>query len=379
MANNDTSSSAVAIRFAERMSQIRGSGVRELFDKGQRIPGSIDLSIGQADFDVPDPVKEATIRAVNENCGRYSVSQGFPELVDAVRGHLQAGPGLLDDDALMMTSGASGAINLALLALAGPGDEILLPDPYFVIYKSLVDIVGATPVYYDLYPDFQLRAREIEKRITDRTRAVILNTPGNPTGCTHDSGEIEAVANICGAARIPVISDELYDTFIYDGPHTSIKRFSACNSLLVGGFSKAYGMAGWRLGWAAGPPTLIDKMRTLQQFIYVCPPTLVQRGGLAAFDLDMSANVTAYRRKRDIICDGLEAAGYDLVRPGGAFFAYPQVPSGDDLQFCERALEQKLIVVPGRAFSRRTTHFRISFAVPDETLERGIEVLKRLI
>ena len=123
VANNDTSGSAVAIRFAERMSRIRESGVRELFDEGQRIPGSIDLSIGQADFDVPDPVKEATIRAVEENCGRYSVSQGFPELVDAVRRHLQGGPGLPGDDALMITSGASGAIHLALLALAGPGDE----------------------------------------------------------------------------------------------------------------------------------------------------------------------------------------------------------------------------------------------------------------
>ncbi|MCP3993713.1 MAG: aminotransferase class I/II-fold pyridoxal phosphate-dependent enzyme [bacterium] len=379
MASNDTSGSAVAMRFAERMHQIHESGVRELFDKGQQIPGSIDLSIGQADFDVPDPVKEATIGALDENCGRYSASQGFPELVDATRLHLQAGPGLPDDDALMITSGASGAINLALLALAGPGDEVLLPDPYFVIYKSLVDIVGATPVFYDLYPDFQLRAGEIEKRITDRTRAVILNSPGNPTGCTHDPGEIEAVADICGAARIPVISDELYDIFVYDGSHTSIKHFGGCNSLLVGGFSKAYGMAGWRLGWAAGPPRLIDKMRTLQQFIYVCPPTLVQRGGLAAFAVDLSANVAAYRRKRDIICDGLTAAGYEFSRPRGAFFVYPRVPSGDDLQFCERALEQKLIVVPGRAFSRRTTHFRISFAVSDETLERGIEVLKRLV
>ena len=162
-----------------------------------------------------------------------------------------------------------------------------------------------------------------------------------------------------------MISDELYDTFVYEGSHTSIKRFSGCGSLLVGGFSKAYGMAGWRLGWAAGPPTLIDRMRTLQQFVYVCPPTLVQRGGLgrvrSGHECECQQPIDA---KRNIICDGLTAAGYDFVRPSGAFFVYPQVPRGDDLQFCERALEQKLIVVPGRTFSRRTTHFRISFAAP---------------
>jgi aspartate/methionine/tyrosine aminotransferase len=375
----DMPDSSVAMRFAERMNQIKESGVRELFDKGQRIPDSIDLSIGQADFDVPDAVKQATINAVNGGCGRYSVTQGVPELIDAVKRHLKAGSGLGEDDTLMITSGASGAITLALLALAGPGDEVLLPDPYFVVYKSLVDVVGATPVFYDLYPDFRVRVQEIEAQITDRTRVLILNSPGNPTGCTFTADEIEAVARTCGAARIPVISDELYDTFIYDGSHAGIKRFGGCESLQVGGFSKAYGMAGWRLGWAAGPPMLIDRMRTLQQFLYACPPTLVQQGGLAALDVNMSAAVEAYRRKRDIICNGLTTAGYDFVKPTGSFFVFPRVPRGNDLEFCERALEQKLIVVPGRTFSRRTTHFRISFATSDETLERAIEVLARLV
>jgi aspartate aminotransferase/aminotransferase len=214
--------------------------------------------------------------------------------------------------------------------------------------------------------------------MTDRTRLLILNNPSNPTGTAFTSAEIEALAGACHEHGVTILSDELYEIFVYDAPHVSIKRFLGEESLLVGGFSKAYGMAGWRLGWAAGAPALIDQMRTLQQFVYACPPTLVQRGALAAFDVDMRPQVENYRRKRDFVYEGLIAAGYTVVKPGGSFFIYPKAPGGNDLEFCDRALAHKLVVVPGSAFSSHSEYFRISFAAPEDDLERGLDVLAKL-
>ncbi len=366
------------MRFAKRMEGFEASGIRVLFDRAREIPGAIDLSIGQTDFDVPDPIKEATIRAIQSSCGGYGPTQGDPELVDATKSYLQTKHGLAEDEQVLMTTGATGAIVLALLALVQRGDEVLLPDPHFLLYHRLIGMVGGTPVLYDLHPTFRLRASDVVKQMTDRTRLLILNNPSNPTGATFTSAEIEAVADACRQRGVSILSDELYEIFVYDAPHVSIKRFLGEGSLLVGGFSKAYGMAGWRLGWAAGAPALIDQMRTLQQFVYACPPTLVQRGALAAFDVDMRPQVENYRRKRDFIYDGLVAAGYTVVKPGGSFFIYPKAPGGNDLEFCDRALANKLVVVPGRAFSNRSDYFRISFAAPEEDLERGLDVLAKL-
>ncbi len=366
------------MQLADRNRRIRASGVREFFDKGRRIPDAIDLSIGQADFDVPEPIRAATRAAIDQGCGRYSATQGFDELVAATRARLVERHRLGADEAVMMTCGASGAITLALLALVDPGDEVLVPDPWFVIYHELVGIVGGVPVPYDLYPDFRLRAADLAPLLGASTKLVILNSPANPTGAVHGAEELRAVAELCGERGVPVLSDELYEDFVYDGPHVGIKPLLGEGSLLVGGFSKSFGMAGWRLGWAAGHAELIDRMRTLQQFLYACPPTLVQRGALAAFDVDMSAEVDDYRRKRDLVVARLRGAGYELATPGGSFFAFPRVPWGDDMSFCERALEEKLIVVPGSSFSRRSTHFRLSFATSMEQLERGLGVLERL-
>jgi len=364
--------------FSKRTEDLKASAIRKMFDRARRIPDAIDLSIGQAHFDVPDEIKEATINAVRSGCGSYGSTQGDSQLVDVTRRYLQTRYGLSKEEDILMTSGATGAIVLSLLALVGQGDEVLLPDPHFILYHRLIKLFGGKPVFYDLYPDFRLRASEVEKHITDRTRLLILNSPSNPTGSTFAASEIESVANVCRRRGIMVLSDELYEIFVYDAPHVSIKRFLGPESLLIGGFSKSYGMAGWRLGWAAGAPELIDRMRTLQQFIYACPPTLVQRGAVAAFDVDMTPYVDAYRRKRDLVYNGLVEAGYEVVKPGGSFFIFPEVPGGNDLEFCERAFSKKLLIVPGRTFSRRSSNVRVSLGASDETLERGIEVFRKL-
>lgn len=354
------------------------SGIRRLFDMAREMPGCVDLSIGQADFDVPDPIKEATIAAIREGCGRYSSTDGYHDVVGATHEHLRDHYGLAEHEEVMMTSGASGALTLAMLTLLGPGDEVLLPDPEFVVYGNLAKIAGATATHYDLYPDFRLRPERLEEAITERTRVVLLNSPANPTGSCLTVDEVAAVVEICDRHNVVLISDELYRLFVYEGEHISIKRFAGDRSLLIGGVSKSFGMAGWRLGWAAGNPEIIDRMRTLQQFTFTCPPTLVQRGALAAFGIDMSHEVEAYRRKRDILWEGLVAAGYDVVKPAGSFFMFPRVPWGNDSEFSTAALNKGLVIVPGSAFSRRDTHFRASFAAPDDVLRRGVEILAEL-
>lgn len=366
------------MRFAKRMQHVRASGVRDFFDRGRRIPDAIDLSIGQPDFDVPAPIRRATIAAIERGCGRYSPTQGHAELISATRAHLRQRHGLDDGEAVMMTCGATGALHLALLALAGPGDEVLLPDPGFVMYHELIAIAGATPVRYPLTPDFHLDLDAIAGSITPRTRAIVVNTPANPTGVALEAAELANLAALCRAHDIPAISDELYELFAYDRPHAGLKPLLGTDCLLVGGFSKAFGMAGWRLGWAAGHPELVDRMMTLQQFAFTCAPTLVQWGALAAFDLDTGPVVSEYRARRDLVVNRLAAAGYELARPSGSFFAFPRVPWGDDLAFCEQALAAKLILVPGRTFSRGHRHFRLCFAAPEATLERGLEILAEL-
>ncbi len=366
------------MQFSSRFDHIRASAVRELFDIGRRIPDAVDLSIGQVGFPVPVAAREAAIQAINAGSGRYSPTEGRPEVVSAVKDHLIAADGLSPDEHVMLTVGATGALTLAFLALAGPGDEVLIPDPHFVIYPNLARISGATPVFYDTYPDMQPTAAGIADLITERTRMVVLNNPANPTGTVFSRSCVEEITNLCARKGIALVSDELHARFVYGREHVSVKRFDHDNSLLIGGLSKTYGMAGWRIGWAAGPSELIDKMRMLQQFTYTCPPTLVQAAVPGALASDMSPWVEKHRKKSERAWEVLTAAGYEVVKPGGTIFMYPKVPEGTDLEFCRRAMEHKVIVVPGSAFSMRNTHFRVCIAAEDETLDRGLEALVSL-
>ncbi len=367
------------MQFAPRMDLVVPSGVREFFDIARGIEDAIDLSIGQVDFDVPEPVRSATIEALGRpGSGRYSPTAGLAQLTEAVRAEVREVHGAGDDEAVIITSGATGAITTAMLALVGPGDEVLLPDPFFILYGAAVRIAGGKPVFYDLYPDFRLWAEAVERCITPRTKLLVLNNPANPTGVAYTPEEIAELARVCRARGVFVLADELYRPFTYDAPHVGLKPLLGEGCLLIGGPSKSHGMAGWRLGWAVGPEALVSRMRTLQQFLYACPPTPLQHGALAALSCDVSATVERYRRRRDRICSALVEAGYEVSRPGGAYYLFPKVPWGNSTSFCKAALKEKLVLVPGSAFSRRDSHFRLCYAAPEEALDRGLEVLRRL-
>lgn len=361
------------VRLSERSGRIEASGIRRMFELGRSLEDPVDFSIGQPDFSPPPGACEAAIAAVREGFSGYTVTQGIPELNRRLLQDVGAARRFRPESSLV-TSGVSGGLLLAYLALLDPGDEILIPDPYFVMYRHLASLCGASANTYDLYPDFRLKVDRIEAALTDRTRFLLLNYPSNPTGAVAGERELRDLADLCRARDLFVVLDEIYERFVYDGPSLSLASYYP-HVLLLTGFSKSFGMAGWRLGFACGPGDLIDKMRTLQQFTFVCAPSLVQRAGLAALDDDIGPTIDAYRRKRDLLWEGLREH-FELERPGGAFYAFPRIPEGyGEPEFLEAAVAKQVLLVPGSACSERSTHFRISYAVSDEKIRRGVGVL----
>jgi len=364
------------MRIADRMREIDSSGIRKAFDLAQKIDNPVNLSIGQPDFEPPREVIHSTLTALHSGHNRYTLTQGLEELRNEVRHYLRERKDF-EPEEVMITSGVAGGIMLAFLVLLNPGDRVVIPDPYFVIYKHLCTLVGAVPVFLDTYPDFDITAEKLECIMRKNTKLVIINNPCNPTGTLIDGAQLRSIAALAAKEGAVVLSDEVYDFFAYDAPHECMGRYSE-SALVLGGYSKTFGMPGWRIGYAAGPREVIREMTKLQQFSFVCAPSVLQHGVLGALAVDMSARLTEYRRKRDMVCEGLRGV-YRFVRPRGAFYLFPEAPGGSGSAFVQRAIEKKLILVPGSVFSERDTHFRISFAAADRTLVRGIEALRSLV
>jgi len=361
---------------ADRMRGMDASGIRKVFDLAARLKDPINLSIGQPDFDVPEPVKQRAIEAIRDGHNKYTQTQGTAALRAALAEQCRAEFGWADERPYLVTSGVSGALVLAALTLINPGDEVVFADPYFVMYAHLVNLAGGRCVPVDTYDDFRPDVQRFADAITDRTRLLILNSPANPTGAVWTERELRDLAEVAAKRDLLVVSDEIYNLFCYDAPFASMASLYD-NTLLIRGFSKTYAMTGWRVGWCTGPRPILEKMTMLQQYSFVCAPSMAQEAVLAAFDVDMSAAVANYRRKRDMVCRALGET-FGLVRPGGAFYAFVPAPGGDATAFVTRAIENNVLVIPGNVFSTRNTHFRISYATSDEKLAEGLEVLNRL-
>ncbi len=363
---------------AERTAKFDSSGIRKVFDLAAKMAEPINLSIGQPDFAVPEAVKEAAIAAIRGDRNGYSVTQGVAELRERLQTRVDERYHHADRRVLV-TSGTSGALVLAVLAMVNPGDEVIVFDPYFVMYPALVEMVGGRCVMIDTYPDFRIDPDRVAAAITPRTKMILVNSPANPTGAVAGAEEITALAALAAKHHIALVSDEIYREFCYDAPMVSPAEAND-QTIVVDGFSKTYGVTGWRLGFVHGPAAVIDKMTMLQQYTFVCAPHPLQWAAIAALDVDMSAYIGAYRKKRDRVVAGLTEAGYSVAAPGGAFYVFPEVPAdgGSGSQFVARAIEKELLVIPGGIFSRRDTHFRISYAASDATIERGLAVLAAL-
>ena len=360
---------------AERMQYFDSSGIRKVFDLAANMPDPINLSIGQPNFAVPEIIQEAAIKAIRDGKNGYSPTQGIAPLRDKLAERV-ASQYKHSTRQVFVTSGTSGGLVLAIMALVNPGDEVIMFDPYFVMYKSLVGLAGGKCVVIDTYPDFHIDLEKVAAAITKRTKVILFNSPANPTGVTASESEVRGLAQLAAERNIALVSDEIYSSYSYDAPFVSPASYNP-QTLVIDGFSKSHAMTGWRLGWAHGPAEIIQQMIKLQQYTFVCAPQPVQWAGIAALDVDTSEQIAAYRRKRDRIVAALRE-DYEIVTPGGAFYVFPKIPWGTGDQFVHKAIENKLLIIPGNIFSGRDTHFRISYAADDETIGRGIEVLKKL-
>lgn len=360
---------------ADRMKRIDASGIRKVFDLAAKMTDPINLSIGQPHFDTPEPIKQALYKAVTEGKNAYSQTQGIASLIEKIQASVKREFGHADRTAFV-TSGTSGGLMLALSVLIDPGDEVIVFDPWFVMYKHLTTLAGGKVVEINTYPDFRIDVNKVRDAITPRTKVILCNSPSNPTGRVAEESELKALAELAKEKDIALISDEIYRAFCYDRPFVSPAKWNE-ETIVIDGFSKSHSMTGWRIGWAHGPQHVIQQMLKLQQFTFVCSPHPVQYAGLAAWDFDVSDRVAEYKQKRDFMVSQLQD-DYEIHGADGAFYLFLKAPWGKGSEFVAEAIRNNLLIIPGNVFSPHDTHFRISYAADQRTLERGCEVLKRL-
>ncbi len=383
---------------SDRAHGVDASGIRKVFDLAAKMKDPINFSIGLPDFDVPDIAKEAAIDAIRAGNNRYTQTQGIAPLRERLRRDLSAEMGR-DVGEVLITSGVSGGLMLAMLATLNPGDEAIFLDPYFVMYKHIMTMTGGKSVIVDSYPDFRFPADKVEQAITPKTKLLILNSPSNPTGIVMTEADVKAAVEIAKKHDLLILSDEIYEPFLYGSAEKKVlsaesvpdsalsTQHSAlpspaklyANTIILRGFSKSHAMTGWRLGYAAGPEEVISQMTKLQQYTFVCSPSPFQYAALKALDLPMDSAVNAYRKKRDLVHE-LLSKKFEVEKPEGAFYIFPKAPAGATAsEFVAKAIENNVLIIPGNVFSERDTHFRISYATTDEKIAKGCEVLCALV
>ncbi|MCP4590822.1 MAG: aminotransferase class I/II-fold pyridoxal phosphate-dependent enzyme [bacterium] len=360
---------------ADKVASVDTSGIRRIFDMAATMTGPLDLSIGQPDFDVPEPVKQAAIEAIRDGHSGYTPTRGLPALCEGIGAHLGAEFATWDPE-LMVTCGVSGGLLLSLMACLNPGDEVIYGDPYFVSYKSLPHLVGGRSVIVPLDDGFQPDPERFAAAITPRTKLILLNSPSNPTGVVHEAARVQAIAELARKHDLLIVSDEIYNLLSYETRSPSPVDFAPERTLLLRGFGKSYGMTGWRMGYAAGPSAVITSMMKIQQYTFVCAPHMAQRAALTALETDMSATVRAYGAKRDLVTEAL-ADKFEFVKPQGGFYVFPKAPAKFEsgTAFVEEAIRNNVLIIPGGVFSEQDTHFRISYAADNEVLTKACAVL----
>lgn len=364
---------------AKRLQDFDSSAIRQAFALAHDIVDPIDLSIGYPEDDTPDYIKAAGIRAIKHGDTRYTPSNGAFELREAVASKLQRDNEIkVGPDQVTITPGLTTGILLAYLAILDPGDEMLIPQPYFPPYRDLATMVGATPVLIDTFPSFQLTAAQIAASITPKTKALLINSPNNPSGAIYPESELRKIAAVAKKHNIIIISDEIYEHFSYDVKHFSIGSIYS-KTLTLNGFSKAYAMTGWRVGYIAGPYEIIEAINQLQQYVVFSTSSISQKAALAAFAHSPAVMTNKYWTKRDLIVENLKD-DFKLEGAEGAFYAFLKLPDGiTDMEFIAKASQLGVIVLPGSAFSTYHTYIRVAFAAKRSTLIKGIKIIRKLV
>ncbi len=380
---------------AGNIAQMPVSGIRKFFDAVNVMKGAISLGVGEPDFETPWHVRAAAIETLEKGKTTYSSNQGFMELREAISIYLQERFHISyrKEDQILVTVGASEGIDLALRAVVEPGDEVIIPEPSYVSYKPCVSMCGGIPVVINTKAEneFRLTAQELNEHITPRTKALLLPYPNNPTGAIMEKHNLDEIAEVILKHDLFVISDEIYAELTYGGgDHVSIASLPGMydRTVVLNGFSKAFAMTGWRLGYAAGPKEVIAAMIKIHQYVIMCAPTPSQYAGIEALlsearDEEIDIMREAYDERRRVIVDGFRSMGLSCFEPKGAFYAFPCIKrtglSSED--FCEELLkDQKVAVVPGTAFGESGEGFiRCSYAYSVENIKGALDRIEKFV
>ena len=378
--------------FSQKVESISASGIRRFFELIANMDGCISLGVGEPDFVTPERYTRAAFEAVRRGETHYTSNYGLPELREAIADHLQRLYGVRYDPQreIVVTIGVSEGLLLATHALLDPGDELLSPDPYYVAYQPCTVLAGGrfVPVPTQMEHEFRVSAADIEERVSERTKAILLGYPSNPTGAQMTREDLAEIADVAARHDLIVISDEIYDRLSYGIPHTCFASLPGMKerTILLGGFSKAYAMTGWRVGWVCAPSDILEAMMKIHQYIVMSAPTPSQFAALEAIrngEEDARRFVAEFDRRRRLMVKGLNSMGLTTCEPKGAFYVFPSVRSTglDDIAFAERLLdEEKVAVIPGSAFGEcGRGHVRMCYASPYNLLEEALERIGRFV
>lgn len=370
---------------------LRAPSIRQFSNRMKHIDDCVNLTIGQPDFPMPDVVKEAYISAIKEDKTSYSHNKGLPETRQAISNYFKKKYGFeYSEEEIIITNGASEALDTSLRSMIEPGDEILIPGPVYAGYIPLIETLGGTPIYMDTtQSEFKVTPELINSHITEKTKAILLNYPTNPTGVILERSEVKAIVNTLVDKHLFIISDEIYAENTFKGTHTSFTEFTEIRDqlLLIGGLSKSHSATGIRIGFLIGPEYLIEKLTFMHAYNCICANVPAQIACIAALNEGLEAPQymnDAYIKRRDYLKNKLESLGFELTaQPEGAFYIFPSIKkfTENDFDFCVDVLEQAHVaMVPGSSFTDMGKgYIRISYAYEMDMLKEGMRRLENYL
>lgn len=362
---------------ATRTSDIELSLIRKMFEVTN--PDAINLGIGEPDFNVPENIKNAMIESINENDTHYTPNKGYIELREEIVKKFKKDNNInTTPEDIIVTVGASEALYISTQAFVEKGDEVLLPDPSFLSYEACVKLAGGktTPVDCTMENEFKLKAADVEEKINENTKAIILNSPSNPTGAVMEKEDIKAIADLSMDKNFLIIADEIYEKIIYGKKHYSPAQWSD-NVITINGFSKTYAMTGLRIGYLQANENICEELFKVHQYNLACATSTSQRGAIEALkgpQDEVEKMVSEFKRRRDLIVKRLNEMGYETVNAEGAFYVFPKI---EDENFVQKAAKAGVITVPGAAFGLNgKEHVRMSYANSYENIEKAMNILE---
>jgi len=358
---------------SHRVQKIQYSSIRKSFTSGSA-KKMINATIGRPDFDVSDQIKEQAKLHIDLGHNVYTETRGILSLRDAISKYLLIRNIHHANDEILVTSGTTSSIFMVIASLINPGDEVIIFEPYFVVYPEVVKMFGGVCVILRTTNEFQPDIHLLEKSITNKTKLIIINSPNNPTGAVYNQDSIKSIVKIAQKAGVYILSDEIYHNFLYDkSAHYSPAEIYN-KTIVVDGLSKSKGISGWRIGFIAGPKKIIDAVEKVQQFTSVCAPAPFQYASVLAFANSLSSDMLVeYKEKRNLLVDGIKNY-YNVIVPKGAFYLFLQIPM-NATKFSKILLKKGLAVVPGNVFGNYKNFVRISYAVNNEEITKMIKIL----